>query len=347
MLLIDSLYINNSGGKVLLDYLVSELEKRGINPYYLFDLRCINDFKKVPDERKIFLKANLRNRHRWYKKNSNKFFSVFCFGNIPPTVRLKVPVYTYFHNVSLLKTPRNYGFRERLFKYLKRKYIKTISRNTSFYIVQSFFVKKLVCDVLNVDESYCIIFPFYKEFSNEMDSNSKKKEDAFLYVSNGNTHKNHDNLLTAWELIAQQGIFPELHLTITPQFEHLIKQITYLNNKGLKIFNHGFINPINLYKESQFIIYPSLTESFGLGLIEGIMFNCDVIASDREYVYEVIKPSSVFNPENSTSISTAVIDILKKKNYSKSKIIVENKIDKLIQFIINASTHSPSPQIEP
>lgn len=44
MLLLDSLYINNSGGKILLDYLVEILETHKIPTYYLFDERCKGDF---------------------------------------------------------------------------------------------------------------------------------------------------------------------------------------------------------------------------------------------------------------------------------------------------------------
>jgi hypothetical protein len=39
MILIDALYINNSGGKVLLDYLIEELEKTDKEVFYLLDER--------------------------------------------------------------------------------------------------------------------------------------------------------------------------------------------------------------------------------------------------------------------------------------------------------------------
>lgn len=343
MLLIDSLYINNSGGKVLLDYLVSELETRKVATYYLFDQRCSNDFHEIPYERKSFFKPHLRDRRNFYKMNKNKFSSVLCFGNIPPSVRLDIPVYTYFHNVSLLEAPSNYGFKEKIIKYIKRQYIKRQLPNTSFFLVQSSFVKKLVCNKLNISESECIILPFFKEIGEKKTLDIKKNPNSFLYVSNGNTHKNHKNLLTAWEKLAIKGFYPELHLTITPHFSALIEKINILKSKGIKIFNHGFIDPINYYKKSQFIIYPSLIESFGLGLIEGIKFGCDVAASNKDYVYEVIKPSSVFNPEDPESIMNSVINLICKKDFPKSKIIVSDQIDKLIELISN-ETNNTRPQ---
>jgi hypothetical protein len=339
MLLIDSLYINNSGGKVLLDYLVSELEKKEIKPYYLFDFRCVGDYTNIPKERKIFLRANIENRNRFYKQYSYRFSFVFCFGNIPPSMKLNVPVYTYFHNVSLLKAPSNYGFKEYIFKYIKRQYIKWLSSNTSFFLVQSSFVKKLLCNKLNIPEYRCIILPFFKEIDDKNNSDIKKKQNSFLYVSNGNTHKNHNNLLIAWEKLAINDFYPELHLTITPHFSELIKKINLLNDKGLNIFNHGFVNPIDFYKRSQFVIYPSLTESFGLGLIEGIKFGCDVIASDREYVYNVVKPSKVFDPSSPQSIAQ-VVECCLTNGIGKTELVVKNQINELIELISNETNNT-------
>ena len=37
MILIDALHINNSGGKILLDYLIKSIEKSNIEVFYLLD----------------------------------------------------------------------------------------------------------------------------------------------------------------------------------------------------------------------------------------------------------------------------------------------------------------------
>ena len=41
MILIDALYINNGGGKVLLDYLVEHLEVTNLPIYYLLDKQAV------------------------------------------------------------------------------------------------------------------------------------------------------------------------------------------------------------------------------------------------------------------------------------------------------------------
>ena len=342
MLLVDSLYINNSGGKVLLDYLVSELEFRNINSYYLFDSRCCGDYKNVPLERKSYIKAGLINRHNFYRQNFYKFDSVFCFGNIPPTINLPT-VYTYFHNISLIKYPDNYRFKERGIKYLKKCLVKYFSKNTNYFIVQSKYVKKELCESLNISDNSCLVIPFFKRINEESDVYVENSKNKFVYISNGNTHKNHSKLLDAWEILAKENIYPHLSLTITSNFILLTNRIKELQKKGLRIRNYGFTNPIDLYKNSEYIIYPSLIESFGLGLVEGVEFGCKVIASDREYVYEVVKPTKVFDPEDPASIADAVKYVLNNDSYM-SKTIIQNQIDELINVIVKNETNNTRPE---
>lgn len=333
MILIDSLYINNSGGKVLLDYLVSELERRNVSSFYLFDSRCENDFVEIPSERKIYLKSNLKNRILFYAKNKQIFSSVFCFGNIPPPIKLKVPVYTYFHNILRAK-PFNYNnILKRFFVYLKKIYIKKVSSNTLFYIVQTEYVKKIVCNEFDIKDDNCKVYPFFY-INNYGDILNKTGKDSFVYISNGYQHKNHEKLLDAWEILAKGNIYPKLHLTITNDYLFLIQRIEKLQKKGLNIYNYGFVNPQSLYSSCKFVIYPSLNESFGLGLIEGAVFGCFVLASDKEFVHNVIKPSFVFDPNSENDIASTVIFALNNK-MPNTDVLVENLIDKLIKMISN------------
>lgn len=56
MVLIDALYINNGGGKILLDYLVCELEKSGKEVFYLLDKRVENKVPEIKTNKVAFLK---------------------------------------------------------------------------------------------------------------------------------------------------------------------------------------------------------------------------------------------------------------------------------------------------
>ncbi|MDA9221646.1 glycosyltransferase, partial [Methylophilaceae bacterium] len=63
---------------------------------------------------------------------------------------------------------------------------------------------------------------------------------------------------------------------------------------------------IKLYNQSNALIYPSLLESFGLPLVEASQLNLPILASELDYVRDVIDPIEVFDPTSPISISRAV-----------------------------------------
>lgn len=329
MILLDALHVNSGGGKVLLDYLVEELEQSGIDVFYLFDDRCKNDFHYIPIDRKVYLKASIRSRFYFYKHNKNNFSKVFCFGNFPPPIKLGIKAYTFFHNILILNIPKNYTFKNKIKSYLRKEYFKFLLKNTDSIIVQSKFVKNSFRNLYRKND--ILIFPFFEEFKFK---NRTEKKHQFLYVASFLPHKNHTKLFEAWELLATMNMYPELHLTLKNivEVENLIKELA---NKGIKIINHGYMNKTKLsklYSESKYLIYPSLTESFGLPLIEACAFNCNIIASDLDYVHQVIQPSLTFNPFSAESIAYSVKECeLGKIPETKQK--VKNKIQDIINLL--------------
>ena len=47
MILIDAVYINESGGKVLFDYLIEQMERQNLSIFYLIDKRIENNHSKI------------------------------------------------------------------------------------------------------------------------------------------------------------------------------------------------------------------------------------------------------------------------------------------------------------
>lgn len=329
MILLDAVFINNSGGKVLLDYLVSEISSAGLDCFYLFDARCRGDYGFIADDRKTFMKGSLIERHRFYRQHGKQFDKVLCFGNLPPTVRLKAKVFTYFHNVSLFSYPATYGLKEKTLKKIKGKLITFLSGNTDYFIVQTNDVKALL-QQQGVKAAKVIVAPFY--YVAQCDGNDSRKE-SFVFISNGNTHKNHKNLLQAWRMLAEKRMFPELHLTVTGNYSELVNTIEEYRNEGLKVVNHGFVNAYDLYSQHKYLVYPSLCESFGLGLIEAVKCGCDVVASDLPYVFEVVNPTLVFDPMEPRSIADSIEQILKGDHLKSTTLVVENKIKEIVDYL--------------
>ena len=168
---------------------------------------------------------------------------------------------------------------------------------------------------------------------------SNKELNSFLYVSNGSKHKNHKRLFMAFIKAANKtSSVIKLNLTLSNN-EFVNSPYSKITApKNLKILNHGILEFSKLekvYKKTQFLIFPSLNESFGLPLIESINYNCKVLAPNLDYVNEVIMPSIKFDPFSVSSLSESIILAITKNNIKHSKIIVENKIDTFVKYISN------------
>jgi len=150
-----------------------------------------------------------------------------------------------------------------------------------------------------------------------LDSVAIEEKWDFIYVADGIAHKNHSRLFEAWEILAQDNIRPRLAVTLGGDSKSLILKINDLRSKcRIDIVNLGelpYNAAIKLYRSSRALIYPSLSESYGLPLIEASRFGIPIIASELDYVRDVCSPVQTFNPESPTSIALAVRRFLLKK----------------------------------
>ena len=85
------------------------------------------------------------------------------------------------------------------------------------------------------------------------------------------------------------------------------------------------------FQLSDFIIFQVLG-SFGLGLIEAALIKKPIIASDLDYVHEIVDPSMTFNPHSIKSIEEA----MKKCSYTDlelPKLKVKNNIEQIFELL--------------
>ena len=148
----------------------------------------------------------------------------------------------------------------------------------------------------------------------------------FLYVSSDEPHKNHKTLIEAWCLLSKEGIFPKLILTIgkTSNLYELI--VSSINEFKLDIDikpNLQRNEILDLYKHSTALIYPSLFESYGLPLVEASQYKIPVLASELDYVRDILDPVETFDPKSAKSIARSLKRFLKIKE-EKTKIVEAN-----------------------
>lgn len=335
MLLVDSVFINNSGGLVLLRYLVDYLESQFQDVFYLFDIRTEVYFKNIPVSRKEYISNSLIERHFFYKANKIKFDQVLCFGNLPPTIRLKAKVLVYFHQLLFLEIPKGFSFKNKFIYAIKQNVLNCIKNNADIWLVQNENTKlEFSKKYLSGRAEKIIKLPFYPEL-NFSCYNKNREKDSFLYVSNSSPHKNHYRLIESFCLAYDEVYKGSLTVTVPDTDLDLCAFIQKKIDLGYPIKNVGFIDReklTELYLSHEYFIFPSLAESFGLGLAEAIDGGCKIIASDLSYTYEVCEPSLIFDPISIDSIQTAIVTAIQNELPYTQKLI-ENDLSKIIQLL--------------
>ena len=111
--------------------------------------------------------------------------------------------------------------------------------------------------------------------------------------------KNHRPLITAWCLLASEGLFPSLCLTVSnTDYVELFRWIERVKEKyKLCVDNVGAVSQQQvraLYRQAQALIYSSSFESFGLPQVETKQVGLPVLASELDYVLERAQAQCAF-----------------------------------------------------
>lgn len=338
MLLIDALYINVGGGKILLDYLITELEKTNVSIHYLIDQRIKGKHPKIKESNKLsYVTAGMKSRKHFYKKNGDTFTKALCFANIPAPIRGGFTCYTYFQNLILLDIPKEFSFLNRLKFQLKIAYIKSLKSNTDFWWVQTENVQKNLATKYKESINKIQLKPFYPAFSQSNSDEIERVSSSFLFVSNATPNKNHQRLLEGFCEFYDQHKTGKLVVTVNDQYPAVQELITQKIKRGYPIENVGFIKRndlIDLYKKAEYLIYPSVNESFGLGLVEAIENGCKVIGADLPYTHDVCIPAFVFDPFDVNSIKNAFKRGVSEQ-FPASTSLINNQIKEIIAELIS------------
>lgn len=332
MILLDSLYINNSGGLRLLEYLIDELQGRNVKFHLIADSRCKGLFDSLPSVE--YYDASLKIRKKIYSQDLTNYSAVLCFGNIPPLKKLSIPVYTYFHNINLLTLAETHSLKVKAVSWLKREVFKHYKKNTDYWLVQTSNTAKELIDHLGESPERVKLMPFYELPDGVSEIAKQPHGDDYVFVAIDVPGKSHKELIEAWGILYKKGVDKTLHLTVQND-SPLVEKIKEAQNEGVKIVNHGvipFSEVFELYKQSKAIIYPSHNESLGLGVVEAITAGCDVIGSDLPFLHSICKPSGVFNPYSAESIAEAVL-AYEKGDSRNSELTIYNHINELINLL--------------
>lgn len=331
-LLIHATNVHQGGGKALLDAVLgSDITCR--ERILLADSRMAISSAITEKFQVRLINPSIIERLRaewWLARNVQSGDFVLCFGNLPPLFKLNGQVTVFMQNKYLLEDVplSNLPWKVRLRLKAERIWFDWKSVNADQFIVQTPTMKTSLASRLSkrtilfknagtgAVPAPIQILPFlntvegYQRKLTTLQCKEKKDFD-FVYVASGESHKNHANLIEAWCLLAQQGQFPSLALTLDESaFPDLCESIRQkkvefsLRLENLGVLPHDQID--HLYRRAGALVNPSTFESLGLPLIEARQAGLPVLAPELDYVRDVLDPEQTFDPESPTSIARAI-----------------------------------------
>ena len=261
---------------------------------------------------------------------------VVCFHGLPPLFKLNSRVLVTPQNRLVLDqvSLRAYPWKVRIRVFLERLWFKSLEKHASCFVVPTISMKKLVEIVLPKPNPIYIgrvhdLLPDIPAIKKSLTHSHNGTEHDFIYVADGQPHKNHKNLLKAWGILRDWGFHPSLVLTVDcasfPKVCALIEH--YRSQHSIIVNNLGCISRdilFETYKGVSALIYPSLVEAFGLPLMEAAHFGLPIIGSELDYLRDVVNPVESFDPNSPVSIARAVVRFLSEKNTAVEVDVVDN-----------------------
>lgn len=312
--------VHNGGGKTLLLALLKATPDH-LTTYALLDRRMLSQHDFVSEKLKIYtFQASIwqRLKAEWQLKRwVGPQDKVLCFGNLPPLFKLRGHTVVFVQNRYLIDNVKlnEFALKVRLRLLMERFWLTSKLANVNEFLVQTPSMQTLL-ERKTCDKVPARVLPFVANtegYARDLVStgNTTRAEFDFVYVASGEPHKNHSRLIAAWCLLAQEGLFPSLCLTLDMvRFADLFQTIEVSRQQyGLKVTNMGALphsSVLSLYPRASAAIYPSSFESFGLPLIEARQAGLPVLAGELDYVRDVLDPEQTFDPESPSSIARAV-----------------------------------------
>ena len=251
----------------------------------------------------------------WLARQSRPTDVVLCLNNVPPLLPIAGAVTVFLQNKQIVDTrlPPGLPVKGQLRLIILRRLLRHRSDSVGRIVVQTPGMRTAVLQAGIAASAAIDVCPFADLPADAAAPLRSRAEPAsvFVYVATGDRHKNHANLLHAWELLAQDGVRPTLHLTVGAEAPELARQIAeFAAARQLDIRNHGHLSVKQvaaLYEASDSLVFPSFGESFGLPLLEARRFGLRILAPELDYVRDVVIPDETFDPHSPTSIARAVL----------------------------------------
>jgi len=255
---------------------------------------------------------------------SNKNTKITYLSGTPPIFKTSSYILCCFQNSNIFfsehKNFFDWLFSKDLVRYLFFSFFKN---NVDLWVTFSPYAKDLLLKN-NIAEYKIKIINIFSVINKK--KLVKKKIYDFIYPAVLLPHKNHINLIKALIILANKGLYPKVLLTLNNKEVLKSNFLKTIDKFKLQVTFKYYHNSITrAYRSSWALIYPSLTETFGLPILEAFENHLQIITSDRPYAIQFLQPTLVFDPKNPLDISNKIRKFMINKNTLNKNIVKTNK----------------------
>lgn len=341
---IDAVGIRGHGGAAVLYELIHWLPK--VRPSWkwhvlLFD-RGLREFDDAPAERNVCFEhtrngnsglarlfwVDLQLKKRLKEINSDVLFS---FANIGP-VKPSVPQVVFVQQLNAFLgegIPRKDFLMRLRMKFIRRTILAGTRKSNAVIVQTETMRRRMLTYAPDLNSRIHVIPSGFRTPSLSPVIRPEKKalidnssHPRLIYVSHPSEHKNHINLIKALGDITRNFNSVSLLLTLecdspNQRYATFVKEIVKTSTSlGMneRLIWLGILTPDEVsyaLTKSDLMVFPSLAESFGLGIVEAMAAGCPIVASDLPYAHDVASEAAVyFDPLSPKDIAQTVVPIL-------------------------------------
>ena len=339
---IDARLYSQTGVGTYLKNLLYYLEKKELKDEFFYIYLMAEDYNRISFKNKNIIKRRIN--YRWHSIGEQLGFAVNLYlDNLDlmhftyfsyPILYFKKFLATVHDTTPLLFKTGKASTKNKLIYNIKHLFFRLIIWcqiiRALRIITPTNTVKKQLINLYGKTISEKII-PIYEGVSyqikktKENKSLSKKFDSFFIYVGNFYPHKNVEKLIAAFAKVKTSSKL----LLIGPNDYFSARILHYINimkwaDKINLVSNSSLSDLDFFYKNAKALIHPSLSEGFGLPLIEAMYFNCPIIGSNIEVFKELLGDNYLsFDPKSSQDITNKINKFIQNKPKFDYKNIVK------------------------
>lgn len=260
--------------------------------------------------------------------NHEQLDVLHCTGNTTPLYCSKPIVQTLHDIIFLDPIPKSDSYYQRYGNLYRRLVVPLACKKSKAIITVSHYEKKRMIERLKIEENkiHVIHNGVSAQFKRTIDPEKLKAtqvkyklpENFILFLGNTSARKNPERVLAAYLAYAQKSSTP-LPL-VTPGLPRDFI-LSILNKNGAikfinEIYTPGYIDQddlVHLYSLSKLFLFPSLSEGFGMPVLEAMACGVPVITSNTSALPEIAGDAAkLIDPKNAETISNAIQELLER-----------------------------------